>query len=239
MVINQINKLFIHKIKKSEYIINKSIDNKIVFNKNKDKSIEKYIIAKVNKLNIKSSCKKNILVINKTNCNYNITGEKEKPKNIFDGLVINKIISNSNISNIKKKEGIINRIISKSIVSETIINNNKNNNLNKVNYNKNLIITKIINKFEIKSLNKTKSEILFIEDNNQLFIKRNKINKNKKKKKNKEEEAVKDIINEEGEEENNSIIVHKKKKKAKKFKNSQLFIDDNNQLKIKGIKNKK
>ena len=239
LVINKINKLFIHKIKKSEYVINKSIDNNIVFYKNKDKSIEKYIIAKVNKLNIKSSCKKNILVINKTNCNYNITGEKEKPKNIFDGLVINKIINNSNISNIKKKEGIINRIISKSIVSETIINNNKNNNLNKVNYNKNLIITKIINKFEIKSLNKTKSAFLFIEDNNQLFIKRNKINKNKKKKKNKVEEAVKDIINEEVEEENNSIIAHKKKKKAKKFKNSQLFIDDNNQLKIKGIKNKK
>ena len=200
--------------------------------------IEKYIIAKVNKLNIKSSCKKNILVINKTNCIYNIIVQKEKPKNNFDGLVINKIISNSNLSNIKKKDSIINRIISESIVSETRINNNQNNNLNKVNYNKNLIITKIINKFEIKSLNKTKSEFLFIEDNNQLLIKRNKINKNKKKKKNKVEEAVKDIINEEGEEENNSIMVHKKKKKTKKFKTSQLFIDDNNQLKIKGIKNK-
>ena len=133
-------------------------------------------------------------------------------------------------------------------------------NLNKSNIDKNLVITKIISKLFINNTKKPKrekkgrkfkSKFLFVSDNNQLFIKRNKklnrdninnnlFNENNNNTKEKElENSIKEINLGNNDEDSNRKDSDIKKKRIRKFKSKKLFISDNNQLKIKGIKNKK
>ena len=133
-------------------------------------------------------------------------------------------------------------------------------NLNKSNIDKNLVITKIISKLFINNTKKPKREkkgrkfklkFLFVSDNNQLFIKRNKklnrdninnnlFNENNNNTKEKElENSIKEINLGNNDEDSIRKDSDIKKKRIRKFKSKKLFISDNNQLKIKGIKNKK
>jgi hypothetical protein len=90
-----------------------------------------------------------------------------------------------------------------------------------------------------------------VSDNNQLYIKRNKklngdninnnlFNENNNNTKEKElENSIKEINLGNNDEDSNRKDSDIKKKRIRKFKSKKLFISDNNQLKIKGIKNKK
>jgi len=264
LVINKIiNNFSIQKLKKADYIINKSLNNNfMLYNNNKNKF--KFVITKVqDKFNIKrtisSQCSENIK--EQQLYKYNNSNNKDK-------LVINKVISKLNYQKIKKKENIITKIINESIMAcenNSKIENNENlismkqnsMNSNKSNNDKNLIITKIISKLFINSTKKPKREkkgrrfkqrFLFISDNNQLFIKRNKKlngdkNKNNNNLFNENNNNIKEKDLENSIKEinlgNNRKDSDNKKKRIKKFKSKKLFISDNNQLKIKGIKNKK
>ena len=265
LIINKIiNNFSIRRLKKDDFIINKSFNNNFMLYNNNNKNFN-FVITKVhNKFNIKrtmiSQCKEDIK-----------EQQISKYNNIKDKLVINKVISKLNYQKIKKKENIITKTINESIMqrdNNLIIEKNENllsmkqnsMNLNKSNIDKNLIITKIISKLFIISTKKPKrekkgrkfkSKFLFVSDNNQLFIKRNKklnrdkinnniFNENNNNTKEKDLENSIQEINlgkiDEGNIRKDSDI---KKKRIKKFKSKNLFISDNNQLKIKGIKNKK
>ena len=273
LVINKIiNNFSIRKLKKADYIINKSLDNSFMLynsHHHNNKNFN-FVITKVqSKFNIKRTA---------ISHNEDIKEQKVSKCNISnDKLVINKVISKLNYQKIKKKENIITKTINESIIhlqcdnnlkiekNENLLdmkqNSNSNNmNLNRANIDKNLIITKIISKLFINSTKRPKREkkgrrfksrFLFVSDNNQLFIKRNKklnkdkinnnlFNENVNNTKEKElENSIKGINlgnNDEGSIRKDSDI---KKKRVKKFKSRKLFISDNNQLKIKGIKNKK
>ena len=267
MIINKIiNNFSIRRLKKDDFIINKSFNNNfMLYNNNKNNKNCNFVITKVqNKFNIKRTTI--------SQCNEEIKEQLvSKYNNSKDKLVINKVISKLNYQKIKKKENIITKTINESIMkcdNNLIVEENENllsmkqisMNLNKSNIDKNLIITKIISKFFINSAKKPKREkkgrkfksrLLFVSDNNQLFIKRNKklnrdkinnnlFNENNNNTKEKDLENSIQEINlgkiDEGNIRKDSDI---KKKRIRKFKSKKLFISDNNQLKIKGIKNKK
>ena len=260
LIINKIiNNYNIQKCKKSENIICKSINNNfILYNKrcNARHSCE-YIITKVqDKFNIRNSKDLNKdLVINKTKCNYNIIQKISNRNNNEHKYIINKII-NINLKQMEKKANIITKIINESILSNNDLDNTKENNKGFNNRNNfyslhNLVINKIISKFNIinedKKGEKFKSK-LFISENNQLFIKRYKFNKiiNDLENDNKDinntnlsfsNNSRKESNTSNSEVNNNNL--NKRPKRARIFKSKYLFIADNNQLKIKGIKNKK
>ena len=256
LIINKIIKnLYIHKIKKKEYIINKQLTNYFPSYKNKNKSHSEYIITKINNnyyikpMNID-------LIIHKTQNNYHIFGKKEKIINNFNNknLVINKIINRLYFNKNKKKDNIITKTVKESInlKDDNIIEQTKYRLIsNKINYEKNLIINKIISKFEI--INLKKSTNLFISYNNQLFIKKIKnaffndklknlnyinINELNKHKNSISQESTKGIEMKKEDINISNDSPCKRKKKIKIFKSKKLFISYDNQLKIKGIKNK-
>ena len=260
LIINKIiNNYNIQKSKKTEHIICKSNNNNFILYNNRYniKNSSEYIITKVqNKFNIRSSkdLNKN-LVINKTKCNYNIQGIISNKNNNENKYIINKII-NINLKQMEKKANIITKTINDNIISNDNLDNSKENNKGFNNRNSlfnshNLVINKIISKFNIINKDnkgeKFKSK-LFISENNQLFIKRykykkiindcvndnneiNNINLNLSNNSRKESNTSNSEVN------NNNL--NKKPKRARKFKSKFLFIEDNNQLRIKGIKNKK
>ena len=270
LVINKIiNNFSIRKLKKADYIINKSLNNNfILHNSHPNNKNFNFVITKVqNKFNIKRTAISQF--------NEDIKEQKvSKCNNSNDKLVINKVISKLNYQKIKKKENIITKAINESIIhlqcdnnlkiekNENLLNmKQKSNsmNLNRANIDKNLIITKIISKLFINNTKKPKREkkgrrfksrFLFVSDNNQLFIKRNKkLNKDKinnnlfnENVNNTKEKELENSIKEINLGNNNEDSIRKdsdiKKKRIKKFKSRKLFISDNNQLKIKGIKNK-
>ena len=233
--INKINNYYIlQKIIHPENIIYKSSNNNFSLyrdiNKNK---LNNHIITKIqNIFYAKNSYKNNNNMKNNNNC------------------VINKVITRLYFPKIKRNENIITRTITDNI--KLIKNNEKEENQisQTKKFDKNLIITKVISKLNINNVKKEKnikfkSKFLFVSDNNQLFIKR---------KKNSRVEnispinnySINNILNDSIKENeiNNSCEINngetkKKKKKLKKFKSKKLFISDNNQLKIKAIKNKK
>ena len=267
LVINKIiNNFSIRKQKKADYIITKSFNNNFMLHNNNNNNKKfNFVITKVqNKFNIERTTI--------SQCNEDIKDRQiSKVNNNKDKLVINKVISKLNYQRIKKKENIITKTVNESIMpcdnnlkiekNESLLNMKQNStNLNKSNNDKNLIITKIISKLFINNTKKPKKEkkgrrfksrFLFVSDNNQLFIKRNKklnkdkinnniINENNNNIKEKDlENSVKEINLENNNEDNNRKDSDIKKKRIKKFKSKKLFISDNNQLKIKGIKNKK
>ena len=275
LIINKINNNFtIRKMKKAELIINKSAINNFTLFNNRNK--RDYIITKIqNNLKIKKTIMdNNNLVINKIHSHFNILGTRGNNIKYFESnkFVINKIISKLNFKQLKKKENIITRTINDSIKQcESSINILKNENIinkdqytyhiNKSNYEKNLIITKVVSKLHIKNKKKPKKEkkikrfkskFLFISDNNQLYIKRNKKKIINMYEDNNDQLKINDIINDKESisqdlikendttnDENNSSVCSKRKKRTRKFRAKKLFISDNNQLKIKGIKNKK
>ena len=257
LIINKIiNNYNIQKYKKNDYILCKSNNNNFILSKSRcgvRHSCE-YIITKVqDKFNIRSSkdINKN-LVINKTKCNYNIQGIIPSINNNY---FINKII-NIKLRQIEKKENIITKIINEKIISKNNLDNSKEN--NKIINNRsslynsyNLVINKIISKFNIINKDikgeKFKSK-LFISENNQLFIKRYKFNKiiNDLVNDNKDINNINLSFSNNSREESNTSNsevnnnnLNKRPKRARKFKSKYLFIADNNQLRIKGIKNKK
>ena len=267
LVINKIiNNFSIRRLKKADYIINKSLNNNFMLhNSHHNNKNFNFVITKVqNKFNIKRTMISQCNEDNKEQlvCKYN---------NSKDKLVINKVISKLNYQKIKKKENIITKIINENIIpcdnnlkiekNENLLNLKQNGmNLNKSNIDKNLVITKIISKLFINNTKKPKREkkgrkfklkFLFVSDNNQLFIKRNKklnrdninnnlFNENNNNTKEKElENSIKEINLGNNDEDSNRKDSDIKKKRIRKFKSKKLFISDNNQLKIKGIKNKK
>ena len=260
LIINKIiNNYNIQKCKKSNYIICKSNNNNFILYNSKCNSRHscEYIITKVQgKFNIRSSIDfyKN-LVINKTKCNYNIQGVNSNKNNNEHNYIINKKI-NINLKQMEKKENIITKTINESIIPNDNLENSKEknkelNNRNSLYNSHNFVINKIISKFNI--INKDKKEEkfkthLFISENNQLFIKKYKLKK-----------IINELINDDKEINNinlscsnnsrkesntsnseiNNNNLNKRPKRARRFKTKFLFISDNNQLKIKGIKNKK
>jgi hypothetical protein len=260
LIINKIiNNYNIQKCKKNEFIICKSSNNNfILFNSRCNvRHCSEYIITKIqDKFNIRRSKDliKN-LVINKTNCNYNIQGIISNRNSNEHKYIINKII-NINLKQMEKKANIITKTINENIISNNYLectkeNNKEFNNRNSLYNSHNLVINKIISKFNIinkdKRGEKFKSQ-LFISENNQLFIKRNKIKK-----------IINDLVNDNKEINNinlsfsnnsrkesntsnselNNNNLNKRPKRTRKFKSKFLFIEENNQLRIKGIKNKK
>ena len=267
LVINKIiNNFSIRRLKKDDYIINKSLNNNFMLhNSHHNNKNFNFVITKVqNKFNIKRTTI--------SQCNEEIKEQLvSKYNNSKDKLVINKVISKLNYQKIKKKENIITKIINENIIpcdnnlkiekNENLLNLKQNGmNLNKSNIDKNLVITKIISKLFINNTKKPKrekkgrkfkSKFLFVSDNNQLFIKRNKklnrdninnnlFNENNNNTKEKElENSIKEINLGNNDEDSIRKDSDIKKKRIRKFKSKKLFISDNNQLKIKGIKNKK
>lgn len=252
LIINKIiNNYNIHKCKKNGcnftlYNIRSNINHS-----------NEYIITKVqDKLSFKST--KNLnknLIINKTNCNYNIKGIISKDNYNEHKLVINKI-ANINLKKLEKKVNVITKTINEKIISNNIFDNSQDNNkrfiINKKDlYNSpDLVINKIISKFNIINKNKKGEKYksnLFISENNQLFIKKfklkNVINEmlNIDKEINNKNLSVSNNSRKESntsnsEVTNNNLNKRSRPRRTRKFKSKYLFIEDNNQLKIKGIK---
>jgi hypothetical protein len=260
LIINKIiNNYNIQKCKKSENIICKSINNNFILYNNRCNARHscEYIITKVqDKFNIRNSKDLNKdLVINKTKCNYNIIQKISNRNNNEHKYIINKIIS-INLKQMEKKANIITKIINESILSNNDLDNKKENNKGFNNRNsfyslQNLVINKIISKFNIinkdKKGEKFKSK-LFISENNQLFIKRYKYKKifNELVNDNKEINNVNLSFSNNSRKESNTSNselnnnnINKRTKRTRKFKSKFLLIEENNQLRIKGIKNKK
>ena len=124
LIINKIiNNYNIHKCKKNGcnftlYNIRSNINHS-----------NEYIITKVqDKLSFKST--KNLnknLIINKTNCNYNIKGIISKDNYNEHKLVINKI-ANINLKKLEKKVNVITKTINEKIISNNIFDNSQDNN---------------------------------------------------------------------------------------------------------------
>ena len=240
LIINKINNHYVlPKINNKKYIIYKSSINNFslyqnTYNKNK---LNNHIITKIQ------------------NIFYNKSSYKNNNNNLLinNNFVINKIISKLNYPKIKKEENIITRTINHNIklIDDSTNNGKEENQILKIKkFENNLIITKVISKFKIENIKKDnkeknkkfKSKFLFISENNQLFIKRNKNKIEKFSSININDINLNDSIKEKeinDSSEINNGEAKKRRKKIRKFKSKKLFISDNNQLKIKAIKKKK
>ena len=267
LIINKINNNFtIQKLKKPEFIINKTASNNYILinhknndnNNNINNKDKDYVITKIHKnLKILNTKKNKDYVINKVQSNLKIIGNKEK--NESDKYVIHKLISKLHFRKIKKKENVITRTVNDSIKlfedPKNIINDEKTfinkeqsiYQIKKSKFDNNLVITKVISKLHFTTMQKDvkNQNILFISDNNHLHIKRNKEidinNININKEDIQPSNNINELVNNK-EEIDNQIKLKENDTKVdeiKKFDNKKLFISENNQLKIKRIKNKK